>query len=65
MRNSSIRDRMKKRTRTERTADWEKPRTGNFIKDFLEGNKAAIKALRQIREETEKQSVARVSQGSS
>ena len=41
--------------------EWEKPKTGDFFKDFFEGNKALIKALRQIREETEKQSVVRAS----
>ncbi len=54
--NSSIRDRKKKRTRSERIADWKKPRTGNFIEDFIKGNKAAIEALRQCRLEREKQS---------
>jgi hypothetical protein len=54
MRNSSTRDRMKKRTRAKRIADWKKPRTGNFIDDFITGNKAAIEALRRASEEWEK-----------
>jgi hypothetical protein len=36
--------------------EWKKPRTGDFFKDFIEGNKAAIEALRQCRLEREKQS---------
>jgi len=47
-------DRAKKRTRAERAADWKKPKTGNFIDDFIKGNKAAIEALRKIHAEREK-----------
>ena len=41
--------------------EWKKPKTGDFFKDFIEGNKAVREALRKIHEEKEKQSVTRVS----
>lgn len=48
-------DKMMRRTQADRAADWKKPRTGHFIKDCIEGNKAAIEALRRLHEEWEKQ----------
>jgi hypothetical protein len=49
-------EKMKDRKPVFAAVEWEKPKTGDFFKDFIEGNKAVIEALRRIHEEREKQS---------
>ena len=64
-RGKTLMEKMRDRKPVSAAVDWKKPRTGNFIDDFITGNKAAIEALRRASEEWEKRSAARASQGSS
>lgn len=56
MRRKTLMEKMKDRKPVFAAVEWEKPKTGDFFKDFIEGNKAVIEALRRIHEEREKQS---------
>ncbi len=55
-RGKTLMEKMRDRKPVFAAVEWEKPKTGDFFKDFIEGNKAVIEALRQIHEEREKQS---------
>jgi hypothetical protein len=58
----TLMEKMRDRKPVSAAVEWKKPKTGDFFKDFIEGNKAVIEALRKIHEEREKQqSVTRVS----
>ncbi len=55
-RRKTLMEKMRDRKPTSAAVDWKKPKKGDFFKDFFEGNKALIEALRQSRLEREKQS---------
>jgi hypothetical protein len=47
-------EKMRDRKPVAAAVEWKKPNTGDFFKDFITGNKAAIEALRRASEEWEK-----------
>ncbi len=53
-RGKTLMEKMRDRKPVAAAVEWKKPKTGDFFKDFITGNKAAIEALRRASEEWEK-----------